>query len=748
MKNSISRRDVLQGAGAVLAGAAFSTRVMAAAPPPEPVTPALIEAAKKEGQVIYYTSTDLPVAEKLAKAFEAKYPGIAVRVERTGAERVFQRIGQEYSSNIHAVDVVNSSDAAHFIVWKRDGILAPYVPEDVAKFYPAEHKDPDGQFASFRVWLSIIAYNTNLVKAEDAPKSFADLLDPKWKGKIVKAHPGYSGTIMTATYQMQRDLGWSFFEQLAKQNIMQVQSSADPPKKLDLGERAVMADGNEYNIFQMKEAGRPVEPVYATEGSPLIIGPNGVFKDAPNPNAAKLFQSFSLSREAQQLIIDVGGLRSVHSQTAGEGGPQAAQGHQDHEGRRRGGRERGRGDQGALHQDLPRLIRHDLRTAQDFRRRNACRKDRRAEAGRACRPRPTRKCEDLLIDVVGLCVTARNEDYVRSALAGCDDDGPARRSGTARTLTAAGAAFVNGTAAHGEDFDDTFEGGPVHAGAVIVPAVLAACERHNPDGRMALIGIAVGTEVLCRLSLVVPKAVHKAGFHPTAVFGAMGAAAGVGAALGLNARQIVDALGIAGSMAGGIIEYLAEGAWTKRLHAGWAAQSGIRAALLARGGFVGPRTVFEGVHGLFHGFAHTTEGDYDALTGDFGTRWVTDTLAFKPYPCGTMAQPYIDCARRLAARGIKPEDIAEIVCEVAEGTVHRLWEPLADKQRPRNGYAAKFAVPYLLATGFVHGGVGLGAFTESAIRDPRVLALAAKVKFVIDPDNPYPNNYTGHIRAR
>jgi 2-methylcitrate dehydratase PrpD len=359
----------------------------------------------------------------------------------------------------------------------------------------------------------------------------------------------------------------------------------------------------------------------------------------------------------------------------------------------------------------------------------------------------TRKCEDLLIDVVGLCVTARNEDYIASSLAGWDDDGPCTAIGHARTLTASGAAFVNGTAAHGEDFDDTFEGGPVHAGAVIVPAVLAACERHNPDGRMALLGIAVGTEVLCRLSLVVPKAVHKAGFHPTAIFGAMGAAAGVGTALGLNARQIVDAFGVAASMAGGIIEYLAEGAWTKRLHAGWAAQSGIRAALLARGGFVGPRTVFEGVHGLFHGFAHTTKGDYDALIGDFGARWVTDTLAFKPYPCGTMAQPYIDCAKRLAARGIKAEDIESIVCEVAEGTVHRLWEPLVDKQRPRNGYAAKFAVPYLLATGFVHGGVGLGAFTEAAISDARVLALAAKVKFVIDPDNPYPSNYTGHIAA-
>src|SRR4030088_5414 len=316
MKNPrLSRRGVLAGTGALLAGAAFSTRVVAAAPPPEPVTPALIEAAKKEGQVIHYTSTDLPVAEKLAKAFEAKYPGIAVRVERTGAERVFQRIGQEYSSNIHAVDVVNSSDAAHFIVWKRDGILAPYVPEDVAKFYPTEHKDIDGQFASFRVWLSIIAYNTNLVKAEEAPKSFADLLDPKWKGKIVKAHPGYSGTIMTATYQMQRDLGWTFFEQLAKQNIMQVQSSADPPKKLEIGERAVMADGNEYNMFQLKEGGKPVEIIYPAEGSPLIVGPNGLFKAAPNPNAGRLFQSYCFSVEGQQSLIDVGGLRSMHPQT-------------------------------------------------------------------------------------------------------------------------------------------------------------------------------------------------------------------------------------------------------------------------------------------------------------------------------------------------------------------------------------------------------------------------------------------------
>src|SRR5262245_12199373 len=194
-------------------------------------------------------------------------------------------------------------------------------------------------------------------------------------------------------------------------------------------------------------------------------------------------------------------------------------------------------------------------------------------------------CERLLVDVIGLCVVARGTDYVKAALAAWPEPGPATAIGHGRPLSAAGAAFVNGTAAHGEDFDDTFEGGPVHAGAVVVPAVLAAAEQEKLAGAAALLGIAVGVETICRLSLVVPKAVHKAGFHPTAVLGAMAAAAGVGAALGLSARQVVDALGVAGSMASGIIEYLAEGTWTKRMHPGWAAQSGLRAALLGRADF-------------------------------------------------------------------------------------------------------------------------------------------------------------------
>ena len=310
---NISRRTLLKVSG-ITALSAFASPVRAAGPEPTAVTAALVEAARKEGKVAYYTSIDLPVAEPIAKAFEAKYPGIAVRVERTGAERVFQRISQEYASNIHAVDVVNSSDASHFIVWKRAGLLAPFVPEDVARHYPAEQKDPDGMFAAFRASLSVIGYNTRLVKAQDAPKSFADLLDSKWAGKIVKAHPGYSGTIMTATYQISRDIGWEYFEKLAKQRVMQVQSAADPPKKLALGERAVMADGNEYVLFQIKESGGPVEAVYPTEGAPLIASPNALFTAAPNPNAARLFQCFCFSPECQALVVNKGGMRSFHTQ--------------------------------------------------------------------------------------------------------------------------------------------------------------------------------------------------------------------------------------------------------------------------------------------------------------------------------------------------------------------------------------------------------------------------------------------------
>ena len=312
--HKLSRRRVLAGGAAAAGLLAAPAKVLSQAPAADAVTPALIKAAQKEGRVVWYAAMDLPVSQRVAKGFEAKYPGVSVRIERTGSERQFQRLAQEVGSKIYACDIINASDAAHFVAWKRNGWLAPYVPEDVAKFFPGEHRDSDGLFASSRIYVVAVAYNTSMVKPEDAPKGFMDLLHPKWTNRLVKAHPSYSGTIMTSTYQVARDLGWDYFEKLAKLKVMQVQSSVDPPNKIALGERAAMADGNDFNVILHKEQGRPVEIVYPVEGAPLIVCPNAVLKAAPNPNAARLFQSFLFSQEGQQTLCDFAAQHSAHPQ--------------------------------------------------------------------------------------------------------------------------------------------------------------------------------------------------------------------------------------------------------------------------------------------------------------------------------------------------------------------------------------------------------------------------------------------------
>jgi iron(III) transport system substrate-binding protein len=314
----------VRAGGAAAAGLlAAPAKVLAQAPAAAAVTPELIAAAKKEGKVVWYAAMDLPVSQQVAKGFEAKYPGIPVRIERTGSERQFQRLAQEYGSKIYAADIINASDAAHFVSWKRNGWLAPYVPEDVARFWPGEHRDADGLFASSRIYVVSLAYNTTMVKPEDAPKGFMDLLHPKWMNRLVKAHPSYSGTIMTSTYQMARDLGWDYFEKIAKLKVMQVQSSVDPPNKVALGERAAMVDGNDFNVVLHKEAGRPVEIVYPSEGAPLIVCPNAVLKSAPNPNAARLFQSYLFSQEGQQVLCDFAAQHSAHPQVKPKPGRKA-----------------------------------------------------------------------------------------------------------------------------------------------------------------------------------------------------------------------------------------------------------------------------------------------------------------------------------------------------------------------------------------------------------------------------------------
>ena len=363
-------------------------------------------------------------------------------------------------------------------------------------------------------------------------------------------------------------------------------------------------------------------------------------------------------------------------------------------------------------------------------------------------PEPARRTARLdLLDAAGLCLAARRTDYVAALLDGWDGEGSCTAIGHARPLDAAGAAVVNGTAIHGEDFDDTLEGAPIRVGAMVIPAVLAAAERFGVPGRQTLLGIACGLEMVCRINHVAPGAIHRAGFHPVGVLGTFGATVGVGVALGLDARQLTLALGVAGSLSSGISEFLTAGAWTKRLHPGWAAQSGLRAALLGRAGFVGPSTVLDGRHSLFNAFAPSAVPDHRPLLDGLGTDWLMRDIAFKPYACGTMIHPYIDCMRDLRRDGVQAHEVVSIVCPTSEGLVPRLWEPLAVKHRPPSGYAAKFSMPFGMAVGFFDDDAGLAQFTDERAADPEVLALAAKISYVLDPANEYPDNYTGHLRV-
>src|SRR6266700_622274 len=292
----------------------FAAMLLAGAATPllaQETTPAMVAAAEKEGKVVWYSSVDVKVAEGVAKAFREAYPKLTVDVERSGSERVFQRINQEYQSGIKNVDVVNSSDASHFIYWKQQKWLASHIPPDVQR-YPAQYKDPEGYYAAWRATLSVMGYNTNLVPAKDAPTGYLDLLDPKWKGKLVKSHPGYSGTSLTGTYAIVKVLGWEYLEKLAKQGVQQLQSTTATPKSTASGERAVMVDGNEYNMFIEIDAKSPVKIIYPKEGTPFVTSPTAIFAEAPHPNAARVFENFLFTAKIQQLTVTEGGTRSLH----------------------------------------------------------------------------------------------------------------------------------------------------------------------------------------------------------------------------------------------------------------------------------------------------------------------------------------------------------------------------------------------------------------------------------------------------
>ncbi len=272
---------------------------------------ARVEAARTEGKVVWYTSLALPSAEKVAKLFETAHPGIKVEVHRTGSQRILQRVMQELQAGLKIVDVIHTSDAGHFVLLKEKKLLAKYTPPGVDRF-PAGFKDADGYYYGLRATVNVIAYNTKLVSAADAPKTWKDLLDPRWKGKLVTAHPGYSGVIATHVLALVHLHGWEYFKQLAQNRLMLVQSAVDPAGVVASGERVVAANGGDYYYYQMKKKGNPIEVVYPKEGVPLVVSPTAIAAFAPHPNAARLFTDFTFTRELQQVMADSEGLYTGH----------------------------------------------------------------------------------------------------------------------------------------------------------------------------------------------------------------------------------------------------------------------------------------------------------------------------------------------------------------------------------------------------------------------------------------------------
>lgn len=362
-----------------------------------------------------------------------------------------------------------------------------------------------------------------------------------------------------------------------------------------------------------------------------------------------------------------------------------------------------------------------------------------------------RKAKLVFLDTLGIALASSTMDFgamVNNVARKLGGPSASLLIGTADRVAAANAVLANGTLAHGLDYDDTLEEAIVHTGCCAGMTALAVGEEVGASGAGVLEAAIVGTEVLCKAGLVAPGKFHARGFHPTAICSTFGAAAAAGKLYGLNSLQWVDALGLCGSQSSGIIEYLADGTWTKRMHPGWSAHGGVIATLLAKEGFRGPARVFEGTHGFFSAFGGKNDYRFEKIL-ELGKEWEIPRLTFKSYPCGSISHPYMDCALRIKQKySPAPERIAEVICRTAEGPVHRLWEPLADKQKPVSSYGAKFSLPYSIAVMLVRGRAGLEEFSEAAIEDPRLLDLAAKVRYELDPTIDYPRHFEGHVIVR
>lgn len=360
----------------------------------------------------------------------------------------------------------------------------------------------------------------------------------------------------------------------------------------------------------------------------------------------------------------------------------------------------------------------------------------------------------LMLDAVGCALAARQEDFALKlfpAIAGLADTAGARGViGFGRRLPLRDAAWLNGVMTHGLDYDDTHMAGVIHLTVSVLPAVLSlAAERRAGGGEMLLAYIA-GVEAGARVASVVKGGLHAQGFHPTGVVGTFASAVAAGKLIGLDATQLIAAQGIALSLASGNLQFLEDGAWTKRLHPGWAAQAGVQAARLAAHGIPAPAAPYQGRFGLFR--AYLGEGlqqkaDPKLGSAGLGSVWELENIAVKPFPMCHFVHAAADAAIALRGRGVKPADIESIEALMPAGTMPVVCEPIAAKRRPGSDYDAKFSLPYAVASGLLRGRLGLQELLPAAYTEPAALALMDRVRCVADAASTFPRHYSGELRV-
>ena len=369
-------------------------------------------------------------------------------------------------------------------------------------------------------------------------------------------------------------------------------------------------------------------------------------------------------------------------------------------------------------------------------------------------PAPALDCARRhLLDVLGVAIRGRRSDNATHARVGIGSmegsAGPVSVWGTRDTLAAPYAAMANGIAAHVLDYDDTHTDAIVHGSAVLAPVVIALGETLASPASETMAAFVAGWEVAARVGLAARGTFHRRGFHTTSVAGVFGAAAAAARLYRLSPRQTMHALGLAGSQAGGISEYLSNGSSAKSFHTGWSAYSGIVAARLAQAGMTGPESVFEGRYGVLrtHGvFEDTSEAELDS---QLGSRWEITRISIKPYPCCHFAHAFIDCVLALAKQGVTPGNVLQLHCVVPETELPLICEPLSEKQRPDSPYAAKFSLPYLLAAALVDGRIDHATFVEGSIRrdDLRALALRVTYRTALPDETGFPRYFPGWVEA-